>query len=185
MKNRVLIVIMLAAVLLSGAITFSVQADERVGIFVNGQEIDADIPGQIINDRVMVPVRFVTEALGGRVEWNEFHKRVIITTEPELKLMKLADEATTWPYWYENGKLYLEYRNMLQLVREYYPHPSYVPNFFKSSNTFVFNNKTIDLSAQQKGDFHVVAIDELKKAGIINYTWDEKNGNLTFKDPGK
>lgn len=185
MKNRMFIAIMLAVVLISGAVTFSSQAAEGVGIFVNGKEISADMPGQIINDRVMVPVRFVTEALGGKVEWNDLHKRVIITTEPELKLMKLAGEATTWPYWYEDGKLYVEYRNMLQLVREYYSHPSYVPNYFKSSDTFIFNNKSIDLSSQQKGDFHVVAIDELKKAGIINYTWDEKNGNLTFKEPGK
>ncbi len=185
MKNRILIIIILAVVMLSGAITFSGQATEGVAVFVNGKEIVTDTPGQIINGRVMVPVRFVTEALGGKVEWNDLHKRVIITTEPELKLMKLAGETTTWPYWYENGKLYLEYRNMLQLVREYYPHPSYVLNFFKNSDTFMINNKTVELPALQKGDFHVVAIDELKRAGIINYSWDEKNGNLTFKEPGK
>lgn len=185
MKKRMLIVIMLVVVMLAGTIIFPSQANEGVAVFVNGKKMITDTPGQIINGRVMVPVRFVTEALGGKAEWNNLHKRVIITTEPELKLLKLKGEATTWPYWCENGKLYLEYRNMLQLVREYYPHPSYVPNFFKSSNTFTLGSKSIDLSAQQKGEFYVVAIDELKRAGIINYSWDEENSNLTFKEPGK
>lgn len=37
---------------------------------VNGKNKSLDVPPQLIKDRTMVPLRFVTEALGAQVEWN-------------------------------------------------------------------------------------------------------------------
>lgn len=38
---------------------------------INGQTNKLDVPGKIINNRVLVPLRFVGEAFGGNVSWDE------------------------------------------------------------------------------------------------------------------
>lgn len=47
---------------------------------VNGQKITLDVPPQIINGRTLVPLRFISEALGAKVDWNNKTKTVTITT---------------------------------------------------------------------------------------------------------
>lgn len=56
-------------------------ADNQVKIFVNNQELKSDVPPQVINDRVMVPVRFIAEALGISPEnilWDDRNKFVTL-----------------------------------------------------------------------------------------------------------
>jgi len=48
---------------------------------LNGQEIEFDIPPMIINDRVMVPVRAIFNALGLEVEWDNNTQTAIGTGE--------------------------------------------------------------------------------------------------------
>jgi hypothetical protein len=51
-------------------------------MIVNGREQPIDVPAQIIEGRTMVPLRFVSEALGAEVDWepkNGHTKNVIIT----------------------------------------------------------------------------------------------------------
>lgn len=45
----------------------------------NGEQIALDTPAQIVNGRVMVPVRFIVEALGEKVEWDPVDYAVRIT----------------------------------------------------------------------------------------------------------
>ncbi len=37
--------------------------------YVNDQPVELDVPAKIVNDRTLVPLRFVSEALGCQVEW--------------------------------------------------------------------------------------------------------------------
>ena len=39
-------------------------------ITVNGKEIETDVPAEIMNNRTMVPLRFIAEQLGLKVQWN-------------------------------------------------------------------------------------------------------------------
>lgn len=55
-------------------------AKDRIRLIVNGQEIQADVPPMIVNGRTMVPVRFVSEALGAVVNWDEATQTVTIST---------------------------------------------------------------------------------------------------------
>lgn len=50
-----------------------------IGISVNGQLLSPDVPPVSVNGRVMVPIRFVAEALDCRVSWSERTNTVIIT----------------------------------------------------------------------------------------------------------
>lgn len=61
---------------------------------VNGIKKKLDEPVQIINGRVYVPLRFVSESLGTKVNWDAKEKAVTITTQ-ELVSMK---------YFYANTK---------------------------------------------------------------------------------
>jgi uncharacterized repeat protein (TIGR03943 family) len=47
---------------------------------INDKYIALEVPGTIINNRILVPARFVAEALGAKVDWNEATKTVIINS---------------------------------------------------------------------------------------------------------
>jgi len=66
----------LVGVLISAA---PVAAASTIRLIVNGQEVVSDVPPQMIGGRVMVPVRFVSEALGSNVAWDSASQTVTIT----------------------------------------------------------------------------------------------------------
>jgi hypothetical protein len=47
---------------------------------VNGAKIDLDQEAVLLNGKTMVPARFVSEALGAKVEWNDKEFTVNIST---------------------------------------------------------------------------------------------------------
>ncbi|OOO00313.1 MAG: hypothetical protein ATN35_07860 [Epulopiscium sp. Nele67-Bin004] len=58
---------------------------------VNGEEVELSMPVKIINDKVMVPLRFIAEQIGLTVHWNNDTRRIDIITsvssqmpEPEV-----------------------------------------------------------------------------------------------------
>jgi len=78
----------IVALLATSAVAFPALAADQVKLLVNGREIQPDVPPRIIGDRVMVPVRWVSEALGADVEWDEEYRTVKITapsTAPQKK----------------------------------------------------------------------------------------------------
>lgn len=54
-------------------------------------ETELDVAPQIINDRTLVPVRFIGEASGSDVTWDNNTKSVMITTVPERKFLSSED----------------------------------------------------------------------------------------------
>ncbi len=52
--------------------------------FVNGVQKELDVPAQIIDNRTMIPLRFVGEALQCGVEWDNATRTVYITSPEEL-----------------------------------------------------------------------------------------------------
>ncbi|MGE7946557.1 stalk domain-containing protein [Lysinibacillus sp. NPDC093688] len=48
---------------------------------INAERVTLDVPAQIINGRTMVPVRFVSEALGQDVDWNSYNQIVSINSD--------------------------------------------------------------------------------------------------------
>lgn len=48
---------------------------------INAERVTLDVPAQIINGRTMVPVRFVSEALGQEVDWNSYNQIVSIKSD--------------------------------------------------------------------------------------------------------
>ena len=47
--------------------------------FINTEVKELDVPARLISDRTLVPVRFVSEALNCKVDWNQDEQTVVIT----------------------------------------------------------------------------------------------------------
>lgn len=58
--------------------------------YINGEEKTLDVPAQIIKSRTMIPVRFVSEALGCEVSWDETN-RIVSIASPEVNEDKVAE----------------------------------------------------------------------------------------------
>lgn len=58
---------------------------------VNGKKIRFDAPAVVRNDRTMVPLRFISEMFGARVEWLKERQLVIVTT-----VEGVGEEKGTW-----------------------------------------------------------------------------------------
>ena len=90
MKNKwvaVAVIALLAAISVTEAF-----AGKPVKLLVNGQEIKSDVPAQIINDRTMVPVRWIAETLGADVQWDGQQNIVnIIKNKDQSELMEVAN----------------------------------------------------------------------------------------------
>jgi len=68
----------------------SLVIDQRVA-YVNGEPVDLDVPPTIIDDRSMVPVRFVAESTGADVDWDDSTRTVHIRNETNLKEDPFSD----------------------------------------------------------------------------------------------
>ncbi|MBS7223980.1 MAG: hypothetical protein KH050_01375 [Clostridiaceae bacterium] len=51
--------------------------------YVNGSATSLDVPAKIVNNRTMVPVRFVSESLNANVRWEKDTQTVYVATKPE------------------------------------------------------------------------------------------------------
>lgn len=59
--------------------------------FVNGVLKEIDVPPRIVNDRTMIPVRFVLENLNCQVGWEEKTRTVTITSPKNSSLTEVSD----------------------------------------------------------------------------------------------
>ncbi len=65
--------------ILKGSKTIKLKAGSN-WVYVNGKQVEIDIPVSIINGRVMVPVRFIAEELEFKVTWDGEESVVFINT---------------------------------------------------------------------------------------------------------
>ena len=88
--------------------TVVIQIDSTTA-YVNGEARTLDVPAQIINNRTMVPARFVSEAMGCTVTWDANTETAAVAYQ--LKDQKIYVTATGERYHYDgncNGGTYYE-----------------------------------------------------------------------------
>lgn len=66
-------------------------AEPDISVTLDGEYLSFDVPPQIINDRTMVPLRTIFEALGARVDWNEATQTV--TSAKDNKTIQLTIDS--------------------------------------------------------------------------------------------
>lgn len=101
MKRKVCL-LLIVFVFLLGFCSLSLADDNQVRLLVNGQEINPDVPAQIIDNRVMVPVRWITTALKADIHWDEEQRTVEINRSPALASLP-GNRASLYPFKEERG----------------------------------------------------------------------------------
>lgn len=86
-------VVLILAGLLLILVAYAEAGDRVVKLIVNGQEVSVN-PAPFISDgRVFVPVRFVAERLGARVDWNDGNSAVLISKDHGDSYLKGQNNA--------------------------------------------------------------------------------------------
>lgn len=60
--------------------------------FINNQTKTLDVPAKLINGKTMVPVRFVSEALGAKVDWDAKKREATITSEDKTIVVGVTED---------------------------------------------------------------------------------------------
>lgn len=82
--------LMISAVLAAAAVFAALTASaDEITVEVNGKKITSDVPAMVLNDRTVVPVRAISEALNCDIEWDGDTKGVNIYRENTLYMMWL------------------------------------------------------------------------------------------------
>lgn len=68
------------ATLVKDNYTVTIKLNDTV-LYKNGTQIALAKPAQIINDRVLIPVRAIGEAMDFDINWDGFHSQVVISTD--------------------------------------------------------------------------------------------------------
>ena len=74
---------------------------------VNGKTIALGVPAQAVNGRTYVPLRFISEALGEKVEWDKVNRFVWIGSKDVPKLEDVVEAVDLKPYlkYFKGGKI--------------------------------------------------------------------------------
>lgn len=75
MNKKLIFALSTAAVMTAGA--SSVFAADDITVTLDGKNIDFDVAPIIENDRTLVPLRAIFEALGAQVDWDDATKTII------------------------------------------------------------------------------------------------------------
>jgi len=86
-----IISLVLAIILTVSLIMVSVFADTQITVTLNGEKIEFDVPPQIIDNRTMVPMRAIFEAMGATVDWNETIQWISARREDTTVGMMIGD----------------------------------------------------------------------------------------------
>lgn len=78
MKWLAVLILSLSLLALAGAAFADTLAANPIKLFVDNEEIKADVAPEVIKERVMVPIRWVAEALGADVHWDGQGQRVLV-----------------------------------------------------------------------------------------------------------
>jgi hypothetical protein len=169
----------LLLVLIALSFAWIADAAPPVSVYVNGIPVKSDVQPYIERGRTMVALRFVAEALGARVDWDATTYSVYITEEKQSQpVLKLNGELTTWPYWYEEDKLFLEYRDTLSLLKEY--NSLTMVYYDKAGHEIYINNRHHTIYYKEKEDYTVLSLNQLRDFGEIKFNFDPASGNLTL-----
>lgn len=90
MKKKILIVLMSLGMAFNTC-AFTGYADGAISVTLNGDKIEFDVPPQLIDNRTMVPLRKIFEAMGAVVDWNDNTQTVTATKDDKVVTAKIND----------------------------------------------------------------------------------------------
>ena len=64
---------------------------DSISVYVNGTELTLDVPPMLENDRTLVPMRAIFEALGAEVSWDEESRTIVAVRGDTTVFMQVDD----------------------------------------------------------------------------------------------
>lgn len=83
MKKLACIISFACLLVLGLVVDTTFAANKQLKIYVNLQLMDLDVGPQVVQERILVPVRGISEMVGSVVEWKEDTKQIIVYTPGE------------------------------------------------------------------------------------------------------
>lgn len=192
LKKKGLLKILTVMLIMSMMVPMVFAATLNIRVVVNGKQVnfpDAK-PYMDANNRVLIPVRFVSEELGAKVEWEAKNKVVTITDSKNTVILKVGEKEIT-----VNGtSKTLDTAAIMEQARTYVP-IRFVSEALGAAVEWDQNSKTVYINndgktpvksevisigsfryALQEGDNYVIGqysapyIDTVNKASIIIIT---------------
>ena len=73
-------------------VTEEAPAQKDIDVVVNGEALKMDVAPVIVNDRTMVPMRAIFEALGANVNWIATDRLIVATENDTIIIMQIDNE---------------------------------------------------------------------------------------------
>jgi hypothetical protein len=98
----------------------NVYAVPYIKLVINGQQVNTDVPPQIVNGTTLVPIRVISESLGAKVNWDGDTQTVTVDMPRETLEAHIVD--TFWDTYYSDtvtepkigNSVTPEFKNVLQ-----------------------------------------------------------------------
>lgn len=151
------------------ALSLNTYAKQKTYLFVDGNHIKTDAEPFIENGRTLVPIRFISENLKNKVDWNSAEKKVTITPEEEKEISKIELIIGS-----DIAKLYDKDGNIKEEKLE-------VPAKITNSRTFVpvrFISETLGTEVNWDPENRVVIIGDKTK-----YSSEKFKNEVIAKEP--
>ncbi|MBP3359698.1 MAG: copper amine oxidase N-terminal domain-containing protein [Clostridia bacterium] len=92
--KRKLLTMALSVVMLIASISRPTFANnDAISVYLNGKQLQFDVQPQIINDRTMVPLRAIFEALGASVHWDD-NTKTVTSSKNTTNIILTVDRTT-------------------------------------------------------------------------------------------
>lgn len=65
--------------------------EEVITVIVDGTELETPVPPQLVNDRTMLPMRAIFEALGAQVTWMEADQLIFATRDTFMIVLQIGN----------------------------------------------------------------------------------------------
>lgn len=151
------------------ALSLNTYAKQKTYLFVDGNHIKTDAEPFIENGRTLVPIRFISENLKNKVDWNSDEKKVTVTPEEEREISKIELVIGS-----DVAKLYDKEGNFKEEKLE-------VPAKITNSRTFVpvrFISETLGTEVNWDPENRVVIIGDKTK-----YNSEKFKNEVIAKEP--
>lgn len=144
-------------------------------LLMGGQDVITDVPTMLYKNRTLVPIAFVVESLGAKIEWNQKEYKATITTKDKTVVLKI-DSATA----YVNGKKITLPDNVPAKLLGYRGN-------FRTMVPLRFVSEQLGMSVNWISENRTATVD-FPKQSITNITYESKgssNSQIRLKTTGK
>lgn len=86
--KKIITILALCIAVISSSAAFA--EEQGITVSINGEKLETPIAVQIVNDRTMLPMRSIFEALGASVTWSEKNQIIFATKDADFIALKIG-----------------------------------------------------------------------------------------------